>query len=1024
MIPVKLILQGLYSYQKREEIDFRKLTESHLFGIFGPVGSGKSSILDAISFVLYGETERMNSRENRNYNMMNLKSDQLFIEFDFITGKEGTTYRSVVKGKRNSKRFDDVKPYDRAAYKFTNNEWIPIEIEGLQAAIGLSYENFKRAIIIPQGKFQEFLQLGNSDRTKMMRELFNLGKFELSGKVATLESKNNQQLQLLQGKLQQLGDIKPEQIEEAENRLKELNETLLILNQEFKLKDELNNQLEQLKSLCSKLHIQQAEVEKLLQQEGSIQKSEQLLKEYETCLINFLNLFEQSDDSKRKVDNLKITIGKEQKRLDDSILEYEILAKEFDTVQSDYGKKDIWKQQSVEFKKIGRIIELTKGNERIEERINNGNKICTELSKKTEESITASKDISDSIQNLKSTLPDLVILSQIKEWFTIHKGYLNELQNIKKEIENTLEEIKVLNGLIGEEVNKKFPDFGLQLILPENHTDFLQKEIEKHIKELEIAGNEIEHLLIQDRLEEFSTSLMDGHPCPLCGSNEHPNPLKGGDVKIELQRLRESIQKSKKGKELAQQLLISIGKLEVKISEKQETIIKLEDRSKLVNDKLLIHNELFTWSDYSDEQFLDKAFQLAKSVGEQLKLKEKELAKVQGESEKGQIALKKYQLELEKIREEFTKNSSEISTLSMQIENLILSYYLSESVGQINQQSDNLLQKAIGIEASYQRINAELNTLGRKKEEISGKMQVYKANLTETVQNDKNLDSQIEESLSKSAYNSKDQVKAILNLKIDIEPERKRIQDFRQTLLTARALTDSLADQIGDRQYISEEHLKLTQELGELKRSLDNQNRELGISQAEIIKLKKDIEQLKEIRKQLDDLELRAEDLKTLKQLFKGSGFVNYISTVHLQNLCRAANDRFFKLARQRMALELTEDNNFQVRDFMNGGKIRSVKTLSGGQTFQAALSLALALADSIQHFTDSAQNFFFLDEGFGSLDKESLDIVFDTLKSLRKESRIVGVISHVEEMQQEITTHLKIVNDEMTGSHIIKSWQ
>jgi len=112
------------------------------------------------------------------------------------------------------------------------------------------------------------------------------------------------------------------------------------------------------------------------------------------------------------------------------------------------------------------------------------------------------------------------------------------------------------------------------------------------------------------------------------------------------------------------------------------------------------------------------------------------------------------------------------------------------------------------------------------------------------------------------------------------------------------------------------------------------------------------------------------------------------------------------------------------VRDYLNGGKVRSVKTLSGGQTFQAALSLALSLADSIQQFTDSSQNFFFLDEGFGSLDKESLDVVFETLKSLRKENRIVGVISHVEEMQQEIDTHLRIVNDEETGSRVYRSWE
>ena len=100
------------------------------------------------------------------------------------------------------------------------------------------------------------------------------------------------------------------------------------------------------------------------------------------------------------------------------------------------------------------------------------------------------------------------------------------------------------------------------------------------------------------------------------------------------------------------------------------------------------------------------------------------------------------------------------------------------------------------------------------------------------------------------------------------------------------------------------------------------------------------------------------------------------------------------------------------------------MKTLSGGQTFQASLSLALALADNIHSLTHSGHNFFFLDEGFGSLDKESLGVVFSTLKTLRRENRIVGVISHVEDLQQELETYLKIMNNPENGSLISKSWE
>ena len=179
MIPIKLTIKGLYSYQEKQTIDFTKLTSANLFGIFGAVGSGKSSILEAITFAIYNETDRMNLRDNRNYNMMNLKSNELLIDFEFETGKDQIAYRAVVKGKRNGKKFEEVKTLDRSAYRNDDGNWIPIEPDQLEKVIGLTYNNFKRTIIIPQGQFQEFLQLGPTDRTRMMRELFSLKKYEI-----------------------------------------------------------------------------------------------------------------------------------------------------------------------------------------------------------------------------------------------------------------------------------------------------------------------------------------------------------------------------------------------------------------------------------------------------------------------------------------------------------------------------------------------------------------------------------------------------------------------------------------------------------------------------------------------------------------------------------------------------------------------------------------------------------------------------------------------------------------------------
>ena len=223
MIPIKLSIKGLYSYREMQVVDFTKLTEASIFGIFGKVGSGKSSILEAITFALYGDTERMNkSGDDRNYNMMNLRSDELLIDFECRAGKDNHLYRFTVKGRRNSKKFDDVKTFERKTYQWMPelSDWAPIEVENAsEKIIGLSYENFKRTIIIPQGRFQEFIELPLSKRTQMMNEIFQLERFDLAAKVKVLKETNEKQLEHLNGKIAQLGQSTPEQLEAVKDRI-------------------------------------------------------------------------------------------------------------------------------------------------------------------------------------------------------------------------------------------------------------------------------------------------------------------------------------------------------------------------------------------------------------------------------------------------------------------------------------------------------------------------------------------------------------------------------------------------------------------------------------------------------------------------------------------------------------------------------------------------------------------------------------------------------------------------------------
>src|SRR5690606_37340852 len=180
MLPLYLSIEGLYSYQDKQEIDFTRLTEAGLFGIFGKVGSGKSTILEAISFALYGETERLNKQEKRAYNMLNLRSDIAHIVFEFLN-YEGRKFRFTAQWKRR-KKFEDTTSLERYAYEWKDDSWIPLDSNDGASVTQLTYPNFRRTIIIPQGQFKEFLELRRKDRSEMMKDIFNLDRSDLGSK--------------------------------------------------------------------------------------------------------------------------------------------------------------------------------------------------------------------------------------------------------------------------------------------------------------------------------------------------------------------------------------------------------------------------------------------------------------------------------------------------------------------------------------------------------------------------------------------------------------------------------------------------------------------------------------------------------------------------------------------------------------------------------------------------------------------------------------------------------------------------
>jgi len=1024
MIPIKLTIAGLYSYQQKQTIDFTKLTNANLFGIFGSVGSGKSSILEAITFAIYGKTDRLNlSGDNRNYNMMNLKSDELLIDFEFETGKEQILFRATVKGKRNSKRFDDVKALDRSAYRFDSANWIPIDPAVLEEEIGLSYENFKRTVIIPQGQFQEFLQLGNKDRTKMMKELFNLEKFELYYNVTSLETKNNAQKQTIEGQLLQLGEINPENVKIYEEQLIQLNKELADLDKTLTQNQKKEQEWQKIQELSKKTETAKNELENLRKQEPQFIQLEKTIRQYEKCVSEFKNSLDLLNTGTKKIAQQTKHIEQDSIKLQKQEAEIKDKEKTLAEIQVAYNSREKLKQQAEELEKLTLI--RTKQNEIENEKLRlvNGTKILKETVESVEKLENQQNELNKLIKTEKLKLPDLALLVKIKEWHTTKDNLDKQNKEINEEIEKLLTQEKKTETEINAVLNVAATNELHEQTTLEQANIIFQKKITSNKTRIKELDKELDHLRVQAQLEKYAGNLSDGHPCPLCGSTHHPEIYNAANAIEEQNRL----QKAKKDLETEiDKITEAISKL--KELEQQRNFYKQNrgnwaKKLELNKQYVTAHKYDESWPKFENNTAVQKALDDAALLQKILSKKEEENDGITKKLETARKNKENYQNAIDKINREITVLQTEINTFRNQLKLISPEAYQNKSIEEIKTEQETLLKNYITIEKQFTELNSQLLELRKQKDTLSGILSANKKELEQEKTNTKTLQSKLEQQVEKSEYSGLDQVIQVLNLQIDIEKQKNRISSFKENLTQVKTRLTDLLKEINNRVYNADAHQKLLVEIKSINTTTSTKKEELGKIKTLLNKLQKDLESRVALQKSLDKLNLRADNLKTLKSLFKASGFVNYISSVYLQNLCNAANDRFFKLTRQKLSLEISEDNNFRVRDFMNGGKIRSVKTLSGGQTFQAALSLALALADNIQKITESNQNFFFLDEGFGSLDKEALGVVFDTLKALRKEDRIVGVISHVEEMQQEIDVHLRIENSEEYGSLVKESW-
>lgn len=1009
MIPIKLTIEGLYSYQKRQTIDFENLINAGLFGIFGSVGSGKSSILEAITFALYGETERLNSKDKRAYNMMNLKSYMAFIAFDFYN-YEDKIFRVTREFKRNSKRFEDIKSPTVVFYEWINDHWIPLNHSNAQEIVGLSYDNFKRTIIIPQGKFKEFIELGAKDRTQMMKEIFKLYRFDLADKVSVLNSKNLTELNQLEGKLSGYDEVSEENISILKDKL--ASETEIATEKQTIFKT-INDKLQHLKSLKTdfeSLQNKKNQFTELTNQKPEIDQKKNQLEVYERVYKTFNQLLIDIKKYEKEFEQQSDQLLKEKSLLQNSeeeLLKIEAAITEIKPHVDNLPNKRL-QENDLDF--IAKILQFKVDVVELKSRTINGEVKVREVEQTVQKIHQTIKETEKEINDLSKNQIETDILINVGDWFSKKQHLVKEL-NLQEEKNNQLKsEIQVIkNELISDKIDLSTFEHDVKVL---NDT-FSQQKKELNAK--------LQSFQVQQELAHFAHNLHNGEACPLCGSLEHPEILTLNDVTLHLNEIQNEInlveEKQHNAVEFANKIRQKIQKLSMFQDQFSNESMRLED----LKNQIFQHNATFSWTDFNMDNFED--FQQKKQASfdltKQIELKNKFISEQRISLENQQETAERYKRKLEEFKLDETTKEAQINQNLSNLRILDFTDFSSFSVEEIEQKLKDLKAFNLKTERNFTLYNQQFNQLNTQIQVQKNSIASIEKQLFDLNKNLQELNDLFNKNLIEQNIENKEKVVEILQLNLNVEAVRKEIEEFTITYKTLNNQIQELEAKLKDEFFSENDYLEHEKAFETAETELKIATENVTKTNAEISRLTEAFNQKKELLTTLDQLKKRAENLKTMGNLFKAAGFVQYVSSIYLKQLCENANVRFRKMTRNQLSLQVNESNDFEVIDYLNEGRTRSVKTLSGGQSFQVSLSLALALAESVQTNTVASKNFFFIDEGFGTQDAESVNIVFETLNNLHKENRIVGIISHVEELKERIPVALQITKTDEDGSLI-----
>lgn len=1072
MKPILLTMQAFGSYGEKTEIDFQK--GGDFFLISGDTGSGKSTIFDAMMFALYGEVSTVGINKDKKKNE---KLDEMLSQFVDVQktkpyasliftayqhGQEETyTVRRTPRYTRPAKRGDAKLQDERETVELLmpDGSQYPGKLSEtnrkIEELVGLTADQFRKVVMIAQGEFMDFLRAGSKEKTELLRDLLKTDYYyQLSERLKTLAKEKNTAAKTQRAKLSLIAaNAVTEGLPEEDAQALEAAKGTVITAKELQ-PEQVDTLAEVLSDVCARLQLQQGD---LAQRQTAAQKErDECMKRIEAAKP-LMDRFEELESAEKALQECAAQADEIEKKrgLIGKIRDAWAIEPKYQRMKdAQKALTDAQRELAAKQQELPQLKQTAADAATLHQQMEKAQQDATAHESEVKTKVKDALKTFDALEKAEKAL------RQAEETDTKAKADAESakkaLDGFKNQEDAWRKQEAELQGAeaayeVCKQQNQQYRD--LKKSLEDLHGN--QKDVQEKARQAAAAKDAYasatqKYQRAQNEYDDYRLAFLNaqagllarelapGKPCPVCGALEHPAPCQ---LTQENQQLnREQLERRRKAADDAAKAQ------EEKAKESESAQVKLTERQKAAEEaeKKLVENAtnirenvpMATAADVEAmlQAWLPELQSASKSVQAKVKALDdvrKNLEGAKAERDKLEKAAADAQ---ETAKSTAVKKAEAEKTWNLHQEELSSSAYRTreDAVAQ-RTQAQEAKQKA---EAAARQAAEKERQAQKTETECRARIQQLDAEMPKKQADAEEFNQQYQQTMAEKSLDETQWQALTANYDAE-EPDRlqKKVNDFDQKKNTAETQCTTAQSAIAGREKPDMAKLEAASEAAEsaLKEVSDalKAAENLHSGNANVLKdLRKGREPLAEACKAANTAQ-HLSDVMAGTESGNRMNLETFVQRSYMEKILRDANRRFRDMSNGQFELKLinVEDAgegknkglDLEVYSIVTG-KTRSVNTLSGGESFMAALSLALGMADQIQAATAAIHlDVMFIDEGFGSLSDNARNEAVNILKEMAGKQRQIGIISHVSELKDEIENQLIVKKDDR-GSHI--SWR